>query len=236
MKEILPYRFIVVSGPTREWIDPVRFLTNPSTGSTGWHLARAAQNLYKELIYISGPGERAYREVEGAKNISVESTQEMYDAVHACIGDYSILVMAAAPADYYCKNIPTQKVKKEYREQLELELLPTPDILKSLTPKNGSYKHFYRIGFAAETENLMENARKKLKAKELFLICANQVYKEEKGFGHCENTIKILDQKDNIQSIGPSSKKDLSFSLLEIFRSKIPSLDLSSSLKQKVCS
>ena len=233
MKVTLPYRFIVTSGPTREWIDPVRYLSNPSTGSMGWHLAHAAQACYEETIYISGPGEKDYREVEGSQNIFVENTQEMHDAVHSFIGDYSVLVMAAAPADYYCKNILTQKMKKQAGQAIQLELLPTVDILKSLIPVAKSYKHFYRIGFAAETQNLIENASQKLKAKELFLVCVNQVYRAERGFGDHHSTLQVLDQKNNIQSLGPSSKAELALSLLNILSCGLPSYKALESVSQE---
>ena len=227
-------RLIVVSGPTREWIDPVRFLSNPSTGSMAWHIAQAAKKRYKEIIYISGPGEKAYREVEDAQNILVESTQEMHDAVHNFIGDYSVLVMAAAPADYYCKNILRQKIKKEPGKAMHLELLPTVDILKSLIPLAESYEHFYRVGFAAETENLLENARQKLKAKELFLICANQVYRDKSGFGEHHNTLKVLDQEHNIHELGPAPKAELAFALLDLFSQYLPSAKASELVSQKI--
>lgn len=236
MKRTLPYRFIVVAGPTREWIDPVRFLSNPSTGSTGWHLAHRAKTQYKETVYICGPGEKAYREVEGVQNVSIESTQEMHDAVHSFVSDYSVLVMAAAPADYYCENILTQKIKKKAEQTMHLKLLPTVDILKSLIPVAKSYEHFYRIGFAAETQDLIKNASQKLKAKELFLICANQVYRDQSGFGNHPNTLTLIDQENNIQCLGPASKADLATIFLEQLRQYLSSIKSLDAMGKEACS
>ena len=207
---------IVVSGPTREWIDPVRFLSNPSSGNTGLHIAMNAKNYFNKITYISGPGKEKYRKVKGAKNIIVESVHEMYDAVHASITNSCLLIMAAAPADYYPKNLSLQKIKKKYALSLQIDLLPSPDILKSLIPIADSYDDFYRVGFAAETQNVIENAKKKLKKKELFLICANQVYREDIGFGNHNNSLIILDKQGKTHKIGPLPKDKIAVELLAV--------------------
>ena len=218
MQKTLPYRLIVTSGPTREWIDPVRFISNPASGQTGWHLAVIGKQLFEEVIYIVGPTYPPFDKFDNAKNISVETTKEMQIAVHNSISDNCILIMAAAPADYAPKQKakPHKISKKLQHTELHLHLAPTIDILKSLIPVAAKYSQFYRIGYAAETQNIIEHAYEKLQEKQLDLICANEVNKTMKGFGNNLNKLIILEKNGNKNFLGPASKKALAASLLDM--------------------
>ncbi len=217
-QQTLPYRLVVTSGPTQEWLDPVRFVSNSSSGRTGWHLASQAiaKEYFSEVVYICGPVNAPYKQVEKCINVSVESTQEMCDAVHKYVCDNCILIMSAAPTDYYLPNISQHKIKKTNQsKKLVLVFEPTIDILKSLIPIASQYSNFYRVGFAAETQNVIKHAKVKLEEKQLFWICANQVYKNVSGFGDIDNTLSIIDKQGNINSYGPASKANIADFLLE---------------------
>ena len=216
------YRLIVTSGPTREWLDPVRFISNPSTGRTGWALAQAGIGRFREVVLISGPGEENFRSVEGARNILVDSTAEMTSAVRDVIDDFSLLIMSAAPADYTPAKPAEQKIKKTAGEGYTLTLRPTTDILRSLIPMARNWPNFYRVGFAAETKNVEEYAMGKLREKELDFICANKVHKEDAGFGDHPNTLLVMDRSGESTKIGPASKDALAVLLLDYIVAKIP--------------
>ncbi|MCR9143569.1 MAG: phosphopantothenoylcysteine decarboxylase [bacterium] len=216
------FRLVVASGPTREWLDPVRFISNPSTGQTGWSLATAAVGRFRDVVFISGPGSERFRTVEGASNVLVETTAEMTSAVRDHIRDSCLLIMSAAPADYTPTEASDQKIKKVAGEPYTLTLSPTTDILKSLIPLAAGWSAFYRVGFAAETRNLEEYARKKLAEKDLDFICANQVYKSEAGFGDHPNTLLVIDKKGETSKIGPATKDDLAVRLLDHIVAQIP--------------
>lgn len=216
------YRLVVASGPTREWIDPVRFISNPSTGQTGWSLATSGVGRFREVVFISGPGNEEFRTVEGARNVLVDTTAEMTSAVRDHVCDFCLLIMSAAPADYTPAEPENQKIKKKSGEPYTLTLAPTTDILKSLIPLATAWPAFYRVGFAAETKNVQEYALRKLAEKELDLICANQVYKSETGFGNHPNTLLVIDKAGEIAKIGPAAKDDLAIRLLDHIVAKIP--------------
>ena len=210
------YRLIVSSGPTREWLDPARFISNPSTGQTGWHLAHSGIQDYqfKEIVYIYGACQEKYCHVEGATNIEVDSTAMMAKAVQDNISSNSILFMAAAPADYTPVKYHSGKMEKSSGENVFLELKPTVDILKSIMKEAEGFSHFIRIGFAAQTGELEKYAKIKLASKKLNFICANQVYKNQTGFGNHQNTLFVYGADGSQKIIGPVSKKILAQELL----------------------
>ena len=214
------YRLVVTSGPTREWIDPVRFLSNPSSGHTGFFLARRGVELFREVVFISGPVAPPKRQVDGARNVPVETTEEMASAVQKNIGERTLLVMAAAPADFTPDKSADQKIKKGEKTELLLRLRPATDILMSI--RDETHPDFYRVGFAAETNDLLENARRKLERKNLDFICANEVFQSQKGFGAGENALFLLDRRGKSHKLGPSSKEDLASTLLAHLTEAIP--------------
>ncbi len=214
------YRLVVTSGPTREWIDPVRFISNPSSGRTGWGIARRGLKYFKEVVFISGPAHHKYISVQGAKNILVDTTEEMKAAVHKSIKSKTLLIMAAAPADFTPDRTSDSKIKKTAAKQLNVKLVPTTDILKSL--KDHGARDFYRVGFAAETDHVSENALDKLERKGLDFICANQVFKESQGFGEHANTLHLLGHDGELRQFGPGDKLKIADDLLKYLIRVLP--------------
>lgn len=208
-----PLKIVVTSGPTREWIDPVRYITNPSSGKTGYYLAIAALSEFSEVVYIAGATQERYKSVPGARTLPVETTEEMAAAVEAEIGPETLLFMAAAPSDFRIAHPSNHKIKKEKPESFTLELAPNPDILVQI--RDRKFENFYRVGFAAETDNLIENAREKLKRKNLDFICANSVDRSRKGFGENENRLIVIDRSLKQKEIGPLEKEALATALFQ---------------------
>ncbi|MCX7832507.1 MAG: bifunctional phosphopantothenoylcysteine decarboxylase/phosphopantothenate--cysteine ligase CoaBC [Actinobacteria bacterium] len=161
-------KVLVVSGPTREWIDEVRFISNASSGLMGTALAAEAKSLGAEVVFITGPCENRFYLAD--KILYVESAKDMYDAVMQEIDDADVLVMAAAVADFTVRK-HKGKVKKEDIEKFTLELEPTVDILREAGSRKKNGQIF--VGFSLETDNLLDNALTKLKKKNLDIIVAN---------------------------------------------------------------
>ncbi|MDA0820906.1 MAG: bifunctional phosphopantothenoylcysteine decarboxylase/phosphopantothenate--cysteine ligase CoaBC [Proteobacteria bacterium] len=179
-------RVLVTAGPTHEAIDPVRYLTNRSTGKMGFALAQAALEAGAEVILIHGPV--SLSAPSGAAAIAVVSADEMFHAVMENIKNIDIFISCAAVADYRIESPATQKRKKN-DTSLSLTLTPTRDILKSVTAQSMPP---FAVGFAAETENLLEHARSKLERKSLDMIAANQVGVKGLGFESSDNELHVL--------------------------------------------
>ncbi len=188
-----PRRTIVVtSGPTREHFDPIRFLSNPSTGRMGHAIACAAQKLSNtDVVFISGPVTSEFATVSGAKNIAVTSTEDMLKAVDENLGPGDILVMSAAPADY--KPAVRSPIKIKKTENPQINLVPNPDILKCMAEKNrGFTPRAILIGFAAETHETEKYALGKLKDKDLDMIFLNDVSRQGAGFASATNEFTVF--------------------------------------------
>lgn len=182
---------VVTSGPTREYFDPIRFLSNPSTGRMGHAVALSALKRGYEVIYICGPVTPEYATVEGAQNISVTSTDDMLAAVNANLSAGDILVMAAAPADY--KPAVKSPIKIKKTENPQINLVPNPDILKSMAEKNRTLNpRAVLIGFAAETHETEKYALGKLRDKELDMIFLNDVSRQGAGFASSTNEFTVF--------------------------------------------
>ncbi|PJZ24189.1 DNA/pantothenate metabolism flavoprotein [Leptospira hartskeerlii] len=211
-------KIIISSGPTREWIDPVRFISNASSGKMGYCLAQEAANLVKEVVYIRGLTEPKYSEPKDARIVKVETTLEMRDAILNEVTSSSILIMAAAPADFRPKNANESKIKKEEgSDTLVLELIKNPDILVSVNEKihAQNLKDVLRIGFSAETDLLDQNALGKLERKNLDFIVGNYVGKDSKGFGDLDTSVIIYGKEGSKKEIGPASKEMIAKGILE---------------------
>lgn len=182
-----PLRFLITAGPTREPIDPVRYLTNRSSGRMGYALATAAADAGHEVILISGPTvlEADHR----VELVRVETAKEMYEATSAHIRKMDVALFSAAVADYRPVATATQKIKKS-EGQMTLELERTEDILGSA--RSAFDFKGYLVGFAAETENLLENARSKLVRKGCDLILANDVSVPGIGFDSPLNEVILV--------------------------------------------
>jgi phosphopantothenoylcysteine decarboxylase / phosphopantothenate---cysteine ligase len=183
---------LITAGPTREKIDPVRYLTNRSSGRMGYALAEAALRRGARVLLISGPTSLP---PPGAAEITwVESTDEMRDAVLKLLPQASLVIKTAAVSDYRPKSPSRQKIKRKGPMTLELEA--TPDILQELASKKTSQMV---IGFAAETENVLEHARQKLVAKNLDAIVVNDVSREGMGFDSDRNAVTIITREDVVE-------------------------------------
>lgn len=200
---------LITAGPTREKIDPVRYLTNRSSGRMGYALAEAALRRGARVLLVSGP--TAIAPPSGAELRRVESSDEMRNAVLRLLPETSIVIMAAAVADYRAKDPAAQKIKR--KGPLSLDLEPTSDILKEIASKKTSQ---LVIGFAAETTDAIENARQKLAAKNLDMIVVNDVSREGVGFDSDRNAVTIL-TRDALETIDvpETSKWDVAQRVLD---------------------
>ena len=201
---------LVSAGPTQEKIDPVRYITNRSSGKMGYAVAEAAAARGACVTLVSGPVSLPVP--EGVERVSVVSSADMFEAVHAAFGACDVLVMAAAPADFTPATAAEQKIKKNGREGITLELSATRDILKSI----GERKENQRVmGFAAETEHLAENAAKKLSAKNLDMIAANDVTAAGAGFAVDTNAVTLYKRDGSAEHSGIMTKRALADWLLD---------------------
>ncbi len=202
-------RFLITAGPTREPIDPVRYISNRSSGKMGYAIAEAAIDAGHDVILISGPVN--LEPPRNAQFISVSTSDEMFDAVHRHSDDSDVCVLCAAVADYKPAKVSPAKIKKR-AGRMSLELVPTRDILDSLGRHDD--REFLLVGFAAETNHLEANAAKKLREKNCDIIVAND--------GHVametdENELLILFRDGETKKIARAPKKLLARELVKIF-------------------
>ena len=191
-QELTGETVLITAGPTREKIDPVRYLTNRSSGRMGYALAEAALRRGARVLLVSGPA--ALTPPDAAEITRVESAEQMREAVLKLLPQATIVIKTAAVSDYRPKHTASQKIKG--KGALTLELEPTTDILAEIARKKDSQ---IIIGFAAETENALENARQKLSSKTLDAIVANDVSREGVGFDSDRNAVTIITHDDVIE-------------------------------------
>jgi len=203
-------RFLITAGPTREPIDPVRYISNRSSGKMGYAIAEAAIEAGHEVVLISGPV--GVDRPRGAAVIPVSTSDQMLEAVQRHVRNCDILVMCAAVADYKPAKVSKNKIKKR-SENVSLELVPTRDILSSL-PKDRQY---LVVGFAAETENVEANAQKKLREKNCDIVVANDVSRADSGMESDQNEVEILFRDGETKTISRASKKIISRDLVKYF-------------------
>jgi phosphopantothenoylcysteine decarboxylase/phosphopantothenate--cysteine ligase len=203
-------RFIVTAGPTHEPIDPVRYLSNRSSGKMGYAIAEAALAAGHSVILISGPV--SLIPPSGANLVRVTTSDEMHDAVHAHLAVGDVLVMCAAVADYKPATFSTHKIKKQ-KNALTLELIPTRDILASLIRPS---PEFLIVGFAAETDDLEANAQRKLRHKKCDIVVANDVSGKESGMESDENEVTIFFRNGEKEKISRAPKKIIARALVKI--------------------
>lgn len=213
--------FIITAGPTREFIDPFRFISNPSSGKMGYALARAAVKQDRKVVLISGPVELP--PVPGVVMVPVISALEMREAVSSHFSSAAVVIMAAAVADYRPRNNYRHKLKKG-GVKISLQLVRNPDILEELGRNKGDT---ILVGFSAETENIIDNARKKLKSKNLDLIIANDISAPGSGFSGDTNRVAIIDRRGRVEELPLMSKDDLANRIImrTMDYSKIPKID-----------
>ncbi|MEM7601240.1 MAG: bifunctional phosphopantothenoylcysteine decarboxylase/phosphopantothenate--cysteine ligase CoaBC [Verrucomicrobiota bacterium] len=197
-------RILITAGPTREPIDPVRYLSNRSSGKMGYALAKAALEDGQEVVLVSGPV--ALTAPEDAELIKVETAEEMFAAVKDTILSADVAIFCAAVADYRVAEIAGEKIKKS-EDELTLTLKKNPDILGSVRDDFGFTGIL--VGFAAETENVEANARDKLERKGCDFLVANDVGRSDIGFDRDENEVMIFSKDGACKKIGRASKEEI---------------------------
>lgn len=206
-------KILITAGPTREALDPVRYISNRSSGKMGYSIAEAALARDHEVVLISGPV--ALTAPKGAQTITVISAEEMFAAVEKQIGEgIDAAVFCAAVADYRPVNATDQKIKKDGAYQLTLTLEKTEDILGSTRDKM-RYEGLL-VGFAAETHDLEKHARAKLASKKCDLLVANQVGKPDTGFDVEDNELQLFFSDGHTETLERQSKTILGEKLIEI--------------------
>ena len=204
--------YIVTAGPTREFIDPVRFLSNPSTGKMGYALAEAAYESGGHVTLISGPASLSVS--EGIQKIDVVSAEDMCREVLRYINTIDVLIMAAAVSDFTPAMVSDQKIKKGAVD-LTLSFIRTKDILEEVrkTGFNGTV-----VGFAAETEHLEEHARTKLTRKKLNIIVANDITQPGAGFASDTNIVTLFTDANDTTVLPQKSKMELARYIIDYIR------------------
>ncbi|MEL4454469.1 bifunctional phosphopantothenoylcysteine decarboxylase/phosphopantothenate--cysteine ligase CoaBC [Lutimonas vermicola] len=208
-------RVLITAGPTYEAIDPVRFIGNHSSGKMGFALAEAAAQLGATVILVTGPSNEALHHT-AIDRIDVMSAAQMYQTIHKFYGEVDIAIFSAAVSDFTPKVVSSQKIKKKTSE-MQITLVPTKDILASAgAVKNNQYL----VGFALETENELENAKDKIRKKNLDLIVLNSLQDKGAGFRSDTNKVTLIDKNFQIQEFGLKSKQEVATDIFnEILKS-----------------
>jgi len=230
MSNASPIRCLITAGPTREFIDPVRFLSNPSTGKMGYALAEAAIALGWTVDLVAGPV--ALKEPDDVILYPVTTAEEMFHQVDALFDVCDILFMSAAVSDFRPVKQYAHKEKKQ-DAALTVEFEPTVDILKTMTERK---QNQIVVGFAAETDHVEEYARKKLFAKRCDWIVANKVGEVGAGFASDTNEVTLIGANDKMFTLGPAPKSEIARQVIEKVHPQIcnsnlhlnPTLNLSS--------
>lgn len=212
-RDLVGKHFLITAGPTIEAIDPMRYLTNHSSGKMGYAIAEAAARRGADVTLVSGPTQLSCP--KGVKRIEVGSALEMYDAVHQHFEQADVVIKSAAVADFRPSQISSQKIKKN-GDHMILELVPNPDILKSLGERK---THQVLVGFAAETQNVIEYAKEKIKKKHLDFIVANNISVKDAGFKGDTNIVTLIDKEGRIMAYEKMSKSKLGHIILDKVKS-----------------
>lgn len=208
---------LVSAGPTHEPLDPVRYLGNRSSGKMGFALAAEAARRGARVILVAGPV--ALSTPRGVERRDVETAREMRDAVYAAASDADLVILAAAVADFRPAEESASKIKKELASETpRLELVTNPDILAGLEAKAPSA---VRVGFAAETHDLLDHAKKKLESKGVHFLVANDVSRGDIGFASDYNEVVVLRRAGEPLSLGRRRKEELAAALLDLFASAL---------------
>lgn len=208
-QDLIGKSILITAGPTVERIDPIRYITNRSTGKMGYAIADAAAKRGATVTLVSGPTNIA--QPANVKVIPVCSAEEMYGAVKEHVDDQHIIIKSAAVADYRPETINDQKIKKKDGDMC-IKLVRNPDILLELGKNKGDR---VLVGFAAETNNVEEYAKGKVEKKNLDFIVANDVTAKDAGFGTDTNIVKLIDKFGNVDEINKSSKFDIANRILD---------------------
>ena len=214
-KDLAGRRVLVTAGPTRERIDPVRYITNHSTGKMGYALARHCMQRGAEVTLVTGKTDQS--KPLFVKVVEVESAKEMFEAVRECHKEQDIIIKSAAVADYRPVEAASEKVKKK-DDEMSIVLERTDDILKYLGENRRAGQ--FLCGFSMETENLLENSREKLKKKHVDMIVANNVKQEGAGFGTDTNIVTLITKNDE-KELPLMSKEAVAKEIIDTILSKM---------------
>lgn len=204
-----PLKCLISAGPTREWIDPVRFISNPSSGKMGYALAKEARDMGFDVCLVSGPVELS--KPEGVEVIEVESALSMKRAIDEKFNFYDWIIMTAAICDHRPKSRNKIKIPKDQFPE-NLLMVRNPDILKELGEKKRENQVL--VGFAAETHMVLESAHKKLKQKKLDWIVANDVSKTNQGFSSDQNEVTLINSDGQENQISRADKSVIAKAIL----------------------
>ena len=208
-KDLKNKNIIITAGPTKEAIDPVRYITNHSSGKMGYAIANNAYLRGANVTLVSGPSNE--KALDGINVISTISALDMFNAVKDNYSNNDVIIMSAAVADYTPATVANNKIKKTDND-LSIELKRTNDILKYVGENKKDNQVL--VGFSMETENLIENSKKKLEKKNADMICANSINEKNTGFGVDTNKITLI-KKDGIKELPFSTKLDLANLILD---------------------
>ena len=212
--DLVGKKVVVTAGPTIVPIDPVRILTNRSSGKMGYSIAEEARDRGAEVVLISGP--TSLRKPNGIKVIDVKTNEDMFNAIKNEFEDADIVIKSAAVADYKAKNYSSEKIKKT-GDDLNLIFERDRDILKTLGDMK---KNQILVGFAAESSNVVENAKGKLERKTLDYIVANDISKPETGFASDENKVTIISKSGEEVSLEKMSKREVAKNIFDIIKGR----------------
>jgi len=214
-KDLAGKKVLITAGPTREKIDPVRYISNHSSGKMGYAIAEAARDRGAEVVLVSGP--TALQRPQGVTFVAVESVQEMFDQVMRYLDDCDIVVKSAAVSDYRPKVVHSHKMKKK-DDDLTLELEKAPDILYNVGQRK---THQFVVGFAAETQDVEKHAQSKMERKNLDMIVANNVLLEGAGMGTDTNIVTIYPRDGKPLALDKMSKREVADRLFDAVLAQI---------------
>ena len=204
--DLAAHKIVVSAGGTQEALDPVRIITNRSSGKMGYAIAEAARDRGARVVLVTAPV--SLPDPVNVDMVKVATTMEMRDAVNQAVSDSDALIMAAAVADFTPVSVEPQKLKKDGRTRY-IELAQNPDILRDASGK------FVKVGFAAESADLLENAQEKVAKKSLDLIVANDITAEGSGFGSDTNKVLLIDKNGEVEDLPLMSKEDVAHRILD---------------------
>lgn len=210
LRDLTGHRILVTAGPTVEEIDPVRYISNRSSGKMGYAIAKRALSRGAEVVLVSGPVN--LQAPEGAELIRVTSTREMLRACESVFDKVDAVIKAAAPSDFYVANASEHKIKKDGKGGINLRLEENPDVLATLGQKKGNR---ILIGFAAETRNLEEYARDKIRRKNLDMIVANNVALPGAGFDKDTNIVEFITPDGSVERFDTMQKSEVADLILD---------------------
>ncbi len=219
-------KVVITAGGTHEPIDPVRFIGNRSSGKMGFALAEAARDRGAEVTLILGP--TYLQPPKGIEVVGIETALDMKKAVEAAVKDADVLIMAAAVADFRVEQPAAQKIKREKLDGLDIHLVKNPDILGQI-----SSERLFKVGFAAESQNLLENAKAKLEKKHLQLIVANDITSLGSGFGVETNKVTFIDVSGAVTELPLMSKREVADEVLNRVLSLMGNSRLFTGLSQR---